>query len=66
MTRKPNFTSSDPGAQGGALGLKLHGTRRSRAGGCSGDGGGGVRIVPLNAWARLLVGLDDPSATAAG
>jgi hypothetical protein len=48
MTRKPNFTSSDPGAQGGALGLKLHGTRRSRAGGCSGDGGG-VRIVPLNA-----------------
>jgi hypothetical protein len=22
--------------------------------------GGGVRVVPLNAWARLLLGLDDP------
>jgi len=32
---------------------------------CSGDGGG-VRVVPLNAWARLLVGLGDPRCYGGG
>jgi hypothetical protein len=64
-----NQASSDPGARGGALGLVVEGSHqsgaRSRASSCP-VVGSGVRVVPLNAWARLLVGLGDPRCYGGG
>jgi len=64
-----NQASSDPGARGGALGLVVQGSHqsgaRSRASSCP-VVGSGVRVVPLNAWARLLVGLGDPRCYGGG
>jgi len=64
-----NQASSDPGARGGALGLVVQGSHqsgaRSRASSCP-VVGSGVRVVPLNTWARLLVGLGDPRCYGGG
>jgi len=67
MTRRFNHTSKDPGARGGAPGLRLRRTkkagkakRRKGARIVKKVDGRGVTVVPLNAWALLLVGLDDP------
>ncbi|MCC6005875.1 MAG: hypothetical protein LM590_16175, partial [Thermofilum sp.] len=63
MPRESSRTNKDPGARGGALRLVVQGSHqsgaRSRASSCP-VVGSGVRVVPLNAWARLLLGLDDP------
>ncbi|MCC6003614.1 MAG: hypothetical protein LM590_04665 [Thermofilum sp.] len=58
MPRESDKPGSDPGARR-LVAQREHWSRaRSNAStsSCSGDGGG-VRIVPLNAWARLLRGL---------
>jgi hypothetical protein len=61
VTRKSGRTSSDPGALG-LVAQESHGSGRAS----KGSGGGGVRIVPLNAWARLFVGLGDPRCYGGG
>jgi hypothetical protein len=53
-------TNKDPGARGGALGLRLRSTKKAerckRARMVKKVDGRDVIVEPLNAWARLLVG----------
>jgi putative transposase len=61
VSKKSNRTGIDPGARGGAPGLRLRSAGKAkRARIVKRVDGRGVIIVPLNAWARLLLGLDDP------
>jgi len=70
VIRRSSHTNRDPGARGGALGLvaqRGHWSRRSSASTSSCPVvGSGVRVVPLNAWARLLLGLGDPRCCGGG
>ncbi|MCC6003372.1 MAG: transposase [Thermofilum sp.] len=52
VTRKSSRTGIDPGARGGAPGLRPRSAKRAK----KKIDGEGIIIEPLNAWARLLVG----------
>jgi hypothetical protein len=61
MPKKSNHASNDPGARGGALGLRLcnagKAKRCKRARMVKNIDGRDVIVEPLNAWARLLLEL---------
>jgi putative transposase len=66
--KRVNHASKDPGALGGASGLNRQGTSKKTKKDkiVKRVSGRGVTIVPLNAWAQLLVGLGDPRCYGGG